>query len=487
MRNILFALSLFLLAPLISLAQTPTLVQHVTCPNSAEGTTQTLPANYYCSLPEPSQAGNTLLVGVWYSDLGCCGAPTVTDDKSNIWTTATSAEDNANSNISMHYALNVSAGTRRITVKVPSGAYGNVGVDISEYYNINAIDKATCNTASGGTSITAGSLTPTVSGDLLWQFAQSTSPGSTLPAVFVAGSQSNINWQLEATSLWNQSAVQSGIYNSISAINPTLSNASTGAKWDSCVMAMKAASAGNAPTASFRIVHLLHENAPDTSSTQRIQFPASGNLEIVSSWNPAPSLISSVTSTPSNTWSSTGSGTQGSQIFYAAHPSVSSSMTLVLSAPVMTDPGNYFLYDVVGAATSPFDVDSGEISGVTNSRPSTLAMCTSCLTPSLPNELIIFNQNQYACTLEGITAPSGGLLDSAVFLGDSLDGPQWVDQNGGWGHYYDPNTSAVSVTWNVACGTLNLGSWAGRVAAFKGGSQTQPLPPSGVTGSAQPQ
>ena len=252
-------------------------------------------------------------------------------------------------------------------------------------------------------------------------------------------------------------------------------------------MALKAASAGTAPSASFRIVHLLHENAPDTSSTQLIQFPASGNLEILSSENPAPSLISGITSTPPNTWSSTGSATKLAQIFYAANPSVSNSMTLVVSAPVMTDPGNYFLYDVVGAATSPFDVDSGEISGVTNSQPSTLTMCTGCLTPSSPNELIVFSGQVYAYTLEGVIAPSGGWFDAAVFPGDSINGPQWVDQNGGWGHYYDPNTSALSLTWNVTCGSLDIQAWSGRMAAFKGGSQTQPLPPTGVTGSAQPQ
>src|SRR5262249_722968 len=61
----LLLLPIFLLCPLFASAQTPTLVQHVSCPNSRNtGNAQSSTPIYRCPLPEPAQAGNVVLVGV---------------------------------------------------------------------------------------------------------------------------------------------------------------------------------------------------------------------------------------------------------------------------------------------------------------------------------------------------------------------------------------------------------------------------------------
>src|SRR5271170_1249800 len=51
--------------PLFASAQSPALVQHVSCPNSRNTVNQqSNTPDYKCPLPEPSQPGNDILVGV---------------------------------------------------------------------------------------------------------------------------------------------------------------------------------------------------------------------------------------------------------------------------------------------------------------------------------------------------------------------------------------------------------------------------------------
>src|ERR1700721_2636976 len=53
------------------LSQVPTFVQHVSCPNSRNsGNSHSSTPDYLCPLPEPSQAGNALLVGVMSTNGG---------------------------------------------------------------------------------------------------------------------------------------------------------------------------------------------------------------------------------------------------------------------------------------------------------------------------------------------------------------------------------------------------------------------------------
>jgi hypothetical protein len=476
-------------------AQTPTLVQHVSCPNSGAsgsgigGAISSAPV-YLCPLPEPSQGGNAILLGLISNN---SGSPTwtVTDDKSNTWTQAGSATDTKGNIFAVYYALNVAAGTRFLSVKSSAGTEGYLAVSASEYYNVasaSALDAKSCNAGSNSTSITAGSITPTASGDLLWQWAANANFASL--SSFTAGSQSNIGWLFNGTDINDGDATQAGVYSSTAAINPTFTSG-TSEPFDSCVMALKAASAGSAPTQSFRIVHMLHQQWPSSASNPfQFQMATSGNL-VIMSFIAGGNAISGVTSSPSNTWASTGSavgyGVQASsQIYYAANANPSNTMTLSVGNEGSATAGTLMMYDVTGAASSPFDVDSNGQSGVQQTITSSLTSCSGCLTPTGSNELIVGNIGNSWCTATGLAAPSGGLFDAATYMGNSVNGPENVDQNNGWFHFYNTNTSAITVTWDYICGSEEEAYWAGRVAAFKPG-QVQPPPPTGLTGSVVPQ
>jgi len=474
MRGILFA-------GLVSCcrAQTPTVVQHVSCPNSRNtGGNQSSTPDYKCPLPEPSQGGNVLIVGVVSADAGA--AFTVSDDKSNSWTLVDSVIDNNGAYVAVYVATNVAANTRLITLQRSNSNADDVALSASEYYNVatsSAVDGSNCNGAdSNSATITAGSITPTLSGDLIWQWAVNTGGGGGLPnsvSSFTAGSHSNITWQLNGTDLYDGDAVQAGVYGSTTAINPTFTSG-TSEQFTSCAVALKAASAGNAPTSSFRIVHMLHQQVPASAANPTpIQFPTSGNL-IVDSFIAGGSTISSISSSPSNTWSSTGTaaGTAGntatSQIYYAGNATPANNLTISIThTPSSND--THMLYDIIGAATSPFDVDSGAQSGNQTSTVNSWMTCSNCVTPTVANDIVIGNVAQNWCTSTNVTAPSGGLFDAATDTGNAVNGPESVDQNNGWFHYYDSGTSALSVTWTETCGSNAEGEWAGRVAAFKSG------------------
>jgi hypothetical protein len=125
------------------------------------------------------------------------------------------------------------------------------------------------------------------------------------------------------------------------------------------------------------------------------------------------------------------------------------------------------IYDFTGAATSPFDVDSGGQSGDASNIVKTLTTCSNCLTPTVANDVILGNFGQEWCTATAIDTPSGALFDAATDNGNSINGPQLVDQNNGWFHYYDPGLSELSATWAESCGDTAESHWSGRLAAFK--------------------
>lgn len=501
MKHLRFFLLTFVF-PLVASAQSPTLVQHATCPDSRNtGNQQSSTPVYTCPLPEPAQGGNAIIVGVKSYNTGTF---TVTDDKGNSYGAAkVSVVDNNSAYVAIYVALNVATGTRTISFNQSSVNADFAEVTVSEFYNLatsSAMDVSHCNgnTGSSGTSITAGSITPTVSGDLLWQYAVNTGAGGSSPnsvSSFTVGSQSAVPWKLLGTSLHDGNAVQAGVYNTTAAINPTFSSASS-EQWTSCVVALKAANAGSPPSSAFRIIHMLHEQVHSgASSPVTIEFPSSGNLVIASDASGA-TAISSITSVPSNTWSSTGAmagsaaNTAGSQIYYAGNATTSNSLTLTVNLSGTVYDSTIMMYDVTGASTSPFDVDSCSSGAYSNascggnqtSEAFSFTTCSSCLRPSGASggsELILgTHQWNWGTATAVATTPSGGLFDAATYTGNSVNGPEYVDQNGGWFHLYTSATTPITFTYTMSLSQAE-GWWAGRVAAFMSANSTtqQPAPP----------
>jgi len=478
----------------IGWAQTPTLVQTVWGPNTqgagaGDGAWPGSPSPYYAiEFPEPTQPGNLLICSSFSSG---SGGPvySISDDQSETWTAAgskfpfTSADGDV---YNIWYIPNNVGGVRQIKVVSIGNFASYVAVTCSEFYNVATSSPtdgtANCNTVSSGTTLTGTATGALVSGDLI--YFVSFNDDATATSSFTAGSQSNITWALDAVDLFDGYAVQHGVYSATTSFTPQITTG-TSSTYTSCAVAFKAASAGKPPTQAMRIVHLGHFAMPNSGTTQTVQMPSSGNL-LVASFTGGGDSISGITSTPSNTWSSTGtvaggpSFTASSQIYYAANASTAPTATVAITRTGTLANDTVLMYDITGANTSPFDSDSGGQDGNQTSIVSSFTTCASCLTPASAGEIVILNANQNWCTGTAQTSPSGALFDSAFATINSVNGPQNVDQNGEWAHFYNSTVAPITATWTMSCDQAEA-TWAGRVAAFKAASAAnQPLPPTGL-------
>jgi hypothetical protein len=238
----------------VTLSGGPTLIQHVSGSNT-RGIQFTSPFCYYFRLPNPTTAGNAVIVGFTFSNNP---TPTVTDDQNNRYNIVEKYNDAAdNHSVAVVAAFNVSAGARKISVCFNSDPGTYVQPMATEFDNVIAVDGSGAGSNGTGTSVTTGSLTPTVSGDLVYQIVFSLSASQ---SSFIAGSQGNIAWNLLSADLTDGWAAQYGVYDSTSAINPTMSMG-TNQKWVSAAILLEAGTSGSVPS-GMRIVHLVHENIP---------------------------------------------------------------------------------------------------------------------------------------------------------------------------------------------------------------------------------
>jgi hypothetical protein len=485
------AMSIALQPPASFSSGTATVIQRNSESNSlaqSGGTSDT----YVFELGETTQAGNAIVVAYQSTNADGCVSACVTDDQSNTYWMVNRTVDGTNGdNGQIWIATNVAAGARVITVHFSAGGgLGAMGasalalevqglaLDPSQVIDVNV-----GTAAATSTTASAGSFTPTVSGDFLLQcvFRDGGTIGPVGATSFTKGSQANITWQFGGVDLPNGQAFQYGTYNSTSAINPTLTMAPTSA-YVSVAAALKTQSgAGAAPSATLRAASVQHvsyfssPNGPGYSSPATVQWPTEGHFfaAVFSSGSVSgPGSVTSITDSNSNTWvcrtEFVGQGDNGVQICYALNPTPSADLSLTVTMSDTTHDNNILFYDITGsdAASLAFDTDAG--AGATISTTGTTSTADAPdLTPTTATGVIFAAIQQINNTLIGATAPAGVLFDAATASFENLDGPQNLDQNGGWAHYYNSSTSLKNFTWTWKSAADAQSQWTAGAAAFK--------------------
>jgi hypothetical protein len=471
------AILIFLFSSCAS-AQSPTLVQHVSSSNT-RGSSWASPYCYNYSLPGAAQAGNAIIVGVTFVNNVSLS---VTDNAGDSYT----VEENYYSNafggqaVAIAAAFNVAAGAQNISACFSGNPGSFVQPVASEFANVVGLDAAgTGNGAGGGTSVTAGNLTPSQSGDLIYQVTFSNNENSdSSPAQtgFTAGSQGNISWNLASADLMDGLAVQYGVYNATASINPAMS-LGTSNPWVTAAILLKSGSAGSVPS-GLRILHLTHENlprgdgaGPQFSNPTKLQFPCAGNLLVAMMGGGSNSYtITGISDSNSNTWSQAGStyavstgGQDTVQTLYAANANCSANLQLSVNWTGNSGDFTILFYDVAGAAASPLDTANGATGDQGASGNLTVSYS---ITPATPGELIFTDIIWDYNTAYGL---SPGIFDSNTFSGESQSGPEPIDQNNGWGHYLSPSTSPITFTWIIEYPNAGLPveNWSSMAVAFK--------------------
>lgn len=473
-------------------AQSPALIQVADDLDWAEtylGSGGSVAAGQYVTteLPNPALAGNMIVVIVPFD--ATSSVPTVTDNLGESYSLAKSCTDTTHGEeIGIYYALNVAAGAKQIKTTYHAGTQNQGNPAVAEFTNLatsNALDVASCNSANS-TTVAAGSATPTQTGDLVIQFAWNDyvglGSGGGVGVHYTQGNQSNITWQqFLGTWAWAEGA-QWGVYNSTSALNPTMTTSSSG--FLSLAVFFKSASAGTAMPSGIRIVG--RKNVPFTNYsswnanplTVYFPCPSTANL-LIADFAGAGQDMTAVSDSNSNGWTSShalacdsGNNTCVHN-WYAPNATTTTGESVKFSFNSMQGADSVELYCVKGAATSPLDTS---IAGTGNQTASGNWTSVS-ITPTTSNGLILMDGSQYSDTASGFTT---GLYEGCFWSSESLSNGGCASNNA-WGAYYNPNTSQFSWTATELPGVA-VGIWAAETDAFKAASTQQPPPPTQVKG-----
>lgn len=475
----------------LSVTATPTWAENsVTAGSSLAVNT----SSYELFLPNLSGSGNCILGAVAYSS-GSGATVTIADNKSggsNTYTVSTVSSAQSSRVIQMFRATNVGA-ANHITVTFTGGTPQQVKASASEFYNCataSPLDTEATSTGANGstTGIAAGSITPAVSGDLLYAcYSRTQTPDARNATPYTVGSQSNITWQLINMTVIDGLVCQWGVYNSTSAINPTMSWA-VGSGYAAGVLAIKPATAGTAPS-GMHIGCVQHEQvttALSATTPLNLQFAACGNT-LTAQWiggsgGGAAYDISSITDGNSNTWAKVysdagctlctgGAGAPVAMLAKGATTTGAPTLVINTTGGGSTD-SSLLLEGVVGAhATNPLAAfykfggtqpSTGNTNVSIESQDATATNGVNFTTyPGTDNGLVLGMVGVAFETITGITTPANYFPDATYYGGQSLSGPSNGDQNNGWFHGpVTADTGVSNYTITPLNNSVNIGLFA---------------------------
>lgn len=434
------------------------------------------PTSAYCfEMPNKALAGNIWIGLVGFNNTPA-STPTVTNDKSDTCAVAATANDTTNARrLALWYCQNLTVDARNVTITFSSNV-DNVKAAATEFNNIDTaspLDTSSTNfSASGSSTVTAGSLTPSASNYFLVQVGmrtqtpKSASCGVGVANCFTAGSgQSGMTWTMYSSDTIDGHVMQAGPYTSASAINPQFTMAANSG-YASVAAFFKTASAGAARPTGMRIVGIQHENEFTGSATNHWQMRTEGNLLVASNgYGGAAYTTTGNTDSSSCSWVTTGaqlgnSNAGKSMILYCANSSASAQKLIDNATSGTISDYTAILYDIQNAATSPyrqrgyFEDTTATITGATVSvwQPSV---------PGMSDGLAIGNLQEAQNTSEALS--SGCLTDTTTFGGENISGAG-TDENNGWWHCDLANNNQFDTT--ITMGQTHLTSSVAAQTAY---------------------
>jgi len=443
--------------------RTPTIVQHVSSAsnNDVEYNVGTGESGnpFYINLPNPAQAGNCLILS-FSNPYSSSRTMSITDNKGNTWSLLKTV-NNGTTMSSTYVALNVAGGTQNITVTFDASLYG-FQFCATEAYNVLsafAVDGSSSATTSGTGTIASGSITTSSPGDLIYQYGYDTD-NTLLTSTGMTGMTSGPGFTFLSADVMLGTFAQYQVQSSTGAILPVVTVAGVTDAFNTVAIALRGGIQGSAPPPGIRIVGVHHV---DYYHPGTIIIPSSGNLLYVSTaFGTGNVYITSIFSTPSNTWielPNTGDGNGPPQCFYAANAITSPNLALAITGPEgISSQVSLVIYDIAGAATSPFDT-SWNNSGLSENEGN---FSLGTITPSTSNGLVIATMATYSGVITATTG-SGQVLDSVTY-GNETDA-DLMDNADAYGHFYNPDTSPITFGWTL--GVTATSVEAPQIVAFK--------------------
>lgn len=446
------------------------------------------PTDTYCVfLPQGSLSGNLITLFMEYSSTPSTTL-TVTTDQSQTMTAGPVTSVESLKVGAAFYLCGATANTRRIQIAATS-AITIDHVFVGQYNNVassSCLDTSSNNVAATSTTLTAGSLTPVATGELIVN--NGCSAGTPLRTSFTVGSQTNITWKKRGSDIQDGCMEQWGVYSSTSALNPTFTTAPT-STFLATAMAFKSASAGTAPSGMY-ISYQSDADQLTGNTAYKVEFPTTGNLlAMISqgdiSTNEVP-ILNSITDA-TNTWKNSGSdyfaNLNGGTVqpfnqeasWYAPNAAANGNGALTLVQPAAGSTTTMFMFwDITGAATTNPLISRAVYSG-DQANGTAVNMVTNFF-PGSASGIVLGSLGQFQNTSVSLSAPSGSLFGSSTYGGQDLNGPSQPDENNLWASL--ANTSASAQTWTdvMASASANVGGWSAEADSFlaSGGTLSGP-------------
>ena len=448
------------------------MVQHVSFSGNYPWTTNTQSSStgnaFKFPLPNPSLSGNLLHCEISYPS--SAGTLTLSDNKSNTWSLG--ASKTAGSTITaIYYVANATTGTQLVTATFTT-AVKSVTADLGEFCHIatsSPVDTSSVNNTSSTTSITAGSMTPGQSGDLIIHYGFDTS-NTSLSSSVITNIASGSGFTLLGADIYLGKFVQYWNYASTSSINPTATITGGTDSFNSVAVAFKADNTkGTARATSgpiiIRVIHqIVYRSGLNT------QVPCIGDALILTAaeatGGPAgPSPFTPLSDSLGNSYSFAGGNVlayygatnQGyPQIYISKNSASSPNMTMFIgdiptsSQALNTgdeDPPSIVFYDVANLSSNVYDQ---AITIATNTSQATGNFNLGTVTPPVSGGLVI----SVCATSAGVITAGPGtneIFDAAVYTGELPT--DLLDNADGYAHYYNANTSSYTFEWTEAYAT----------------------------------
>lgn len=450
--------------------------------------------------PRAVTAGETVfMMGSWPSGKN----PTITDDKSNSWSSVSSCTDSQSTVHGFFYAVNAAANTSVITEQ-HSSAISNGVFDWAHFYNMSTnasgfVDGSSCKTGVTPSNNTAPNIsgtayTTTTSGDLMLVcvYVEQGSLGN-------PNTISSITWPSGFTGLSEDAtyghACAYGVQTGAGSFTPTFTIAQgTHDTFTIMSAAFKAGSGGVPPGtgASILLSEMFYIGSQGQATKVYLPCPTGTSAVVVA--DDANSLTA-VSDSGSSAWSSVPApGGNYGPLYYTNSPVIANTNSYALTINVRSS-GNYDLMGlfclggtngldtgVTSANGSTLNV-AGSVYGTANVSGG-LAVNAPSLTTSLPGDLII------DAGALGFGPADSCVTGKCVF--DYVGSTSWANgdnesyENGDiMAHIYAPTATTVSFNYNMGQGTSSTAS--GVTLAFKASSgvSQNPSPPTGLTATVQ--
>lgn len=449
--------------------------------------------------PRAVTSGETVfMMGSWPSG----NNPTMSDDKSNSWSSVTSCTDSQSTTHGFFYAMNAVAGTSVIT-ESHSSAISNGVFDWAHFYNMSTtssgfVDGSSCKTGVTPSNNTAPNVTGTAyttaaNGDLVLVCVYVEQGSLATPNAI-----SSITWPSGFTGLNEDTsyghACAYGVQATAGSFTPTFTFAqSSHNSFTIMSAAFKAGSGGTAPGSGASIVLSEMHYVGSSGLTNTVNLPCPSGTTSVVVLDDAGGL-DAVTDNSSNTWSHVSvPGNYYGPIFYTNSPTIPNTNTYTVTM-TFGDTGGW---DLVGLFCA---IGTGGLdTAATAQNGATLIAAGSGATYNTGNVSgsTVSNASSTGTSAAGdlvfdVGAMGQGPVDSCVTghcVFDYVGSTSWSSgdnesyANGDlMAHAYVGSASTVSFNFNVGSGTSSTAS--GISLAFKpasgSGGQNPPAPPTGL-------